>query len=112
MWACTVLVVSEQLNVEAGVIRVKGNSGQQVSYGELVAEHQLEIKLDPNAPFKAPGDYRLVGSSVPRIDIPAKVQGEFSYVHDLRLPGMLHGRILRPSPGAGTRPNVEGRSTV
>ena len=96
-------VVSEQLNVEAGVIRVKGNSGQQVSYGELVAERQLEVKLDPNAPFKAPGDYRLVGSSVPRIDIPAKVQGEFSYVHDLRLPGMLHGRILRPSPGAGTR---------
>ena len=45
-------------------------------------------------------DYRIVGSSVPRVDIPAKLAGELVFVHDMRVPGMLHGRVVRP-PYAG-----------
>ena len=60
--------------------------------------HQLPIADD--APLKAIEDYRLVGRSTARVDIPGKATGELTYVHDMRLPGMLHGRVIRP-PYAG-----------
>ena len=46
------------------------------------------------------GAYSIVGQSVPRVDLPAKATGELVYVHDVRVPGMLHGRVVRP-PYAG-----------
>jgi nicotinate dehydrogenase subunit B len=49
---------------------------------------------------KAVGAYSIVGQSVPRVDLPAKATGELVYVHDVRVPGMLHGRVVRP-PYAG-----------
>jgi CO/xanthine dehydrogenase Mo-binding subunit len=54
------------------------------------------LKLDAQAPIKPPEARRIVGRAVPRLDIPAKVFGSFEYVHDFRLPGMLHGRPVRP----------------
>ena len=60
----------------------------------------VTLALDPAAPLKAPSEFRLVGQSLPRVDLPAKMLGEASFVHDLRLPGMLHGRLVRP-PYAG-----------
>ncbi|CAN0444043.1 unnamed protein product, partial [Phaeothamnion confervicola] len=45
---------------------------------------------------KPAADYKVVGKSIPRVDIPAKLTGEFTYVHDFRVPGMLHARVLRP----------------
>jgi nicotinate dehydrogenase subunit B len=60
----------------------------------------VELMLDPATPTKDPAHYTVVGQPVPRVDIPAKVMGELVYVHDLRLPGMLHGRVVRP-PYAG-----------
>src|SRR4029078_11202410 len=44
--------------------------------------------------------YRLVGTSIPRVDIPAKATGELVFVHDMRVPRMLHGRVVSP-PYAG-----------
>ena len=60
----------------------------------------VALALDARAPTKAPEDYRIVGSSTPRVDIPAKATGELVFVHDMRVPGMLHGRVVRP-PYAG-----------
>ena len=56
--------------------------------------------LTDEAPLKAVADYRIVGQRIPRVDIPAKATGSFTYVHDVRVPGMLHGRVVRP-PYAG-----------
>ena len=67
--------------------------------GTLAGQH-LELLLDPQAPLKPAADYRLVGQSAPRVDIPAKVHGDLVFVHDMRVPGMLHGRVVRP-PYAG-----------
>ena len=52
--------------------------------------------IPAQAPEKAPGEYRVVGQNVPRVDLPAKFAGMPSYVHDKVLPGMLHARMLRP----------------
>ena len=51
---------------------------------------------------KAPKDYTIVGTSLPRVDIPAKITGRFTYMQDFKLPGMLHGRVVRP-PAIGAR---------
>ena len=74
--------------------------GGRVTYGELVAGEQLHVEAKPASRLKDPKDYRVVAKSIARVDIPAKVTGGEAYVHDLRLPGMLHARVLRP-PGYG-----------
>ena len=58
------------------------------------------LTLDLATPLKPVDQWRVAGRSMPRVDIPAKVLGEAAFVHDLRVPGMLHGRVVRP-PYAG-----------
>lgn len=88
----------EQLTLEEGVIR--SPQGQALSYAELVAGGHVELSISGDAPLKPQAEYRLVGTSAARVDIPAKATGETTYVHDMRLPNMLHGRVVRP-PYAG-----------
>jgi nicotinate dehydrogenase subunit B len=71
-------------------------AGRRVTYGELVAGQELHVQAQPTSRFKDPSQYRLVAKSIPRVDIPAKVTGAPAYVHDLRLPGMVHARVVRP----------------
>jgi len=52
--------------------------------------------LAPDVRAKDPKDYKIVGVSVPRVDLPGKFTGKFTYCQDVRLPGMLHGRMVRP----------------
>src|SRR3954466_8669592 len=91
------LAVSE-LTIEDGLIR--GRDNRSVSYGELIAGETIRLELADDAPVKAVNAYTIVGQSVPRVDLPAKAAGELVYVHDMRVPGMLHGRVVRP-PYAG-----------
>ena len=71
--------------------------GQRVGYHELIGNQEFQLKVDPKAALKDPAKYTVVGKSVPRLDIPAKIAGEFQYMQDFRLPGMLHGRVIRPA---------------
>src|SRR5262249_7183303 len=70
--------------------------GRTVGYGELVADLDLSREATAKRPPKPPADHRIVGKSIARFDIPAKVTGGAAYVQDLRLPGMVHGRVVRP----------------
>lgn len=71
------------------------------SYWELADEALLEVDAVAGAGPKQPGDLRIVGRAQPRDDIADKVFGEFVFIHDMVLPRMVHGRIVRPpSPGA------------
>jgi nicotinate dehydrogenase subunit B len=88
----------EDLTIEDGLIRGKDN--RSVSYGELIAGETIRLELTDDVPVKSVNAYSIVGQSVPRIDLPAKATGELVYVHDVRVPGMLHGRVVRP-PYAG-----------
>ncbi len=94
-------VQASSLGVENGMVRAR-SGGASVSWGELVGGKNLEMKVDRAAPIKRPAEYRIVGKSVPRVDIPAKVTGAFTYMQDFRLPGMLHARMIRP-PAIGAR---------
>ncbi len=88
------------LRVEDGV--VTGTGGRRATYGELVAGRDLHVEAKPSAKLKDPREYRVVDRAVARVDIPAKVTGGPAYVQDLRLPGMLHARVVRP-PGYGAK---------
>lgn len=79
-----------------GAVHLKANPGQRITYAALVDGQPLALKVDDKAPLKKAADYRVVGQSVRRVDIPAKLTGEFPYMQDFRLPGMLHARVLRP----------------
>src|SRR6202790_2673227 len=84
----------EDLAIEDGLIR--GRDNRSVSYGELIAGETIRLELADDVPVKAVNAYSIVGQSVPRVDLPAKATGEMVYVHDVRMPGMLHGRVIRP----------------
>ena len=71
-----------------------------VSYGELIGGRRFALKLDPHAKSKNPDSFTLVGKPVARLDIPPKCVGGFTYMQDFKVPGMLHGRVVRP-PGIG-----------
>ncbi|QJQ94518.1 MULTISPECIES: molybdopterin cofactor-binding domain-containing protein [Halomonadaceae] len=95
-------LAAQRLGVPAEELRAGGGAivapdGTTLDYGELVAGGHLEgIEARPDSPLKDPGDYALIGRDVPRVDIPAKVTGAPAYVQDMRLPGMVHARVVRP----------------
>ena len=90
-----------QLQVRDGVV-MAGDPARSVSYGELIAGARFELPLDLKAQTKLPANYRVVGQSVPRSDIPPKVTADYRYLVDLKLPRMVHARVLRP-PTAGAQ---------
>ncbi|MBI3044804.1 MAG: xanthine dehydrogenase family protein molybdopterin-binding subunit [Betaproteobacteria bacterium] len=84
----------ERLEVEDGTIRVRGG-GASVTYWQLAPEVDFAREATGQVRPKAREDLRLVGERLPRLDIPAKVSGA-AFLQDLDLPGMLHGRVVRP----------------
>ncbi|MGO4609827.1 molybdopterin cofactor-binding domain-containing protein [Variovorax sp. 2RAF20] len=90
----------DALQVRNGVVRVTEAPDRHVGYAELVAGQRTVLRLDSQAQPKDPADYRVVGTRQARVDIPAKLAGDLVFVHDMRVPGMLHGRVVRP-PYAG-----------
>jgi len=118
-------VATTALTVSGGVV---SGGGRTVTYGALIGDKLLNVRI-PNVPAgstsmpanaqkaagatgtKPIGQYKLVGTTgIQRIDIPDKVSGKFTYVHNIRIPGMLHGRVVRPrgqgAYGGGTAPKV------
>jgi nicotinate dehydrogenase subunit B len=87
----------EDLAIEDGLVRGHNRS---ISYGELIGDDTIRLELADHVEVKPTDAYRVVGQSMPRVDLPAKATGELVYVHDVRVPGMLHGRVVRP-PYAG-----------
>ena len=99
------------LTVASGVIT---GGGQSVKYGDLIGGKLFSYTMSTNnggqvsatpgqGIAKPVSQYNVVGKSFPRIDIPAKVLGTYTYIQNVRIPGMLHGRRVRPRGAAPTR---------
>jgi len=102
-------IASASIQIHARPLRTAAAQARQwlaaqgadgTALGEKLAGRHVVLELDESTPLKPAADYRVVGTSVPRVDIPAKVRGELVFVHDMRVPDMLHGRVVRP-PYAG-----------
>jgi nicotinate dehydrogenase subunit B len=98
----------DKLTVTDGIVSVVDDSAKKVSYADLIGGKLFNIKitatgqqggirLAPEVKPKSYKDYKIVGTSVPRVDLPKKLTAEFTFTPDFRLPGMLHGRPVRPA---------------
>jgi CO/xanthine dehydrogenase Mo-binding subunit len=85
-----------------GTGQLRAADGRVLDYGPLAAGLSLQVEALPDVPLRAPADFRSLARSLPRLDIPAKVTGGQAFLQDLRLPGMLHARVVR-GPSFGTR---------
>ncbi|HUK35683.1 MAG TPA: molybdopterin cofactor-binding domain-containing protein [Vicinamibacterales bacterium] len=119
-------VPANQLQVRDGVVSSKGDATKRVTYGELATanldaaagEEALKVSgagfaLNVEGPAKPkdPSTYTVVGTSVPRVDMAPKILGTYHYITDVRVQGMLHGRVVRPSGVGATLIGVD-ESTV
>jgi CO/xanthine dehydrogenase Mo-binding subunit len=119
-----------QLSVRDGVV---SGGGKTVSYGQLIGDKRFNVTMGvtgtsagfadpgfpypaysgattsvnvvPTAPLKDPATYKIVGTSVPRVDIPDKVTGKYTYTQNIKLPGMVHARMVMP-PFVAAYPKV------
>ncbi|HEX3983932.1 MAG TPA: molybdopterin cofactor-binding domain-containing protein, partial [Acidisoma sp.] len=93
-------LAASELRIEDGTVIAPAPDNRALSYGELIGGERIVVRIDPAAPLKPVAEYRVVGRAAPRVDLPGKATGGLVYVHDVRVPGMLHGRVVRP-PYAG-----------
>jgi len=111
----------DKLTVTDGVVSVVGNPSRKIAYGDLLGGKRFNVKITasgsgwdmkvaPLVPAKDPKDYKIVGKSIPRVDLPEKFTGEFVYSQDVSVPGMLHGRALRPATSLSMPSNVDESS--
>src|SRR3954464_11835858 len=108
----------DQLAVSAAVITVKSNPAQRVTYGELIGGKKFNVVLTGNnvdattgiAKMKPVQDLKIVGQSPQRYDIPAKVDGSLKWAVDVKLPGMVHARNVKPPVAGATLVSVDESS--
>jgi CO/xanthine dehydrogenase Mo-binding subunit len=85
---------AEDLETTGGTVRPK-SGGAGISFADLIAGKQFNLKLDPKAPLKDPASYTIVGKPLRRPDVPAKCFGTHLYMQDFAVPNMLHARVIR-----------------
>jgi len=98
--AARMKVTPETLTMDSGT--VIGAHQQRLPIQALIGNQTLSVKMDKAAPLKNPDNFKLVGQSVQRLDIPGKVTGQFTFMQDFKVPGMYHGRVVRPA-GMGAK---------
>ena len=103
-------VPASQLTVKDAIITVTSDPSKKVSYGELIGGRKFNVALTGTnvdatsglAKVKAVQDLKYVGQALPRYDIPSKVDGSLKWAVDMKAPGMVHARNVKP-PVAGAK---------
>jgi nicotinate dehydrogenase subunit B len=98
-------VSADQLTVADGTI--KAPSGKTIGYGQLAVSADLHREATATVKPKPANTHKIVGQPIRRLDIPGKVTGKPTYVQDLRLPGMVHGRVVRPPQYGATLASLD-----
>src|SRR5262245_43763122 len=103
-------VDARDLAVADGVVTARRDASKRVAYADLVGGKRFSVPLDPKAARKPASAWTVLGTSVPRVDMPAMVTAELEYVHNVRVPGMLHGAVVRPPEVGATLASVDEQS--
>ena len=103
-------VPADQLVAANGAVNVKTDASRRVAYGELIGGRRFNLQLNRAAKRKPASEWTVLGTPVKRLDIPAMATGRFEYVHNVRVPGMLHGRVVRPPAFGATLTAVDEAS--
>jgi nicotinate dehydrogenase subunit B len=100
----------DQLVAVDGTIRSKTDASKKVAYADLVAGKKFDLKVDPAAKRKPASEWTVLGKPIGRPDMPQMATGTFEYAHNVRVPGMLHGMVVRPSAVGANLMNVDESS--
>ena len=100
-----------QLAAVDGFVQASGDASKRVAYGDLVAGRKFNLPMNPNARRKPVAQWKVLGTPVPRLDMRSMATGQFEFVHNVRVPGMLHGRVVRP-PAVGAAVMAVDESSV
>jgi nicotinate dehydrogenase subunit B len=108
-------MASQRMGVPASLLRaddgiISGAGRGSLTYAELIGGRKFNLTLNPNAKRKPASEWKILGQPVPRLDIPALVTGRFEFVHNVRVPGMVHGRVVRPPDVGATLVSVDENS--
>ncbi len=101
-------VPADQLTVADGV--VSAQDGRHVSYVELIGGKHFGLTVNAQAKRRSPADWKVLGKPVPSMDRVALMTGTFDFVHNVRVPGMVHGRVVRPPETGATVASVDEKS--
>ena len=113
---------ADQLTVTDGVVHAVADPAKRVTYAELIGGRFFDSKVNWNGktssqlqvevkvPLKKPSEFKVIGQSFLRRDLPGKVFGTLEYVNDVRLPGMLHARMIRPTVAGAVPVKVDEAS--
>ena len=116
-------IPADQLTVTDGIVHATNDATKKISYSQLIGGQFFNVHLDWNGkygnPLYAPGkaqpkdpkDHRIVGQPIPREDIAPKVFAQADFAADIKVPGMVHGRMIRP-PVAGAVPVSVDESSI
>ena len=100
----------DQLTTAGGAVIHRTNSAERITYGQLLEGRQFNLTLNRNARRKPASEWTVLGQSAPRTELPSMVTGRFEFVHNVRVPGMLHGRVVRPPEVGATVAGVDEAS--
>jgi nicotinate dehydrogenase subunit B len=107
-------LASERLGVPAsdlvardGLVTLKTDPTRSAGYGDLIGGRRFNLQLDQSAARKHPREWSVLGTPVPRVDMRDMVMGRFEFVHNVKVPGMLHGRVVRPPEVGATVGSVD-----
>jgi CO/xanthine dehydrogenase Mo-binding subunit len=105
-------VPAGDLNVVDGVVTHKSDATKKVAYGELIGGKRFEMAIKKDAKRKPVQNWTVLGRSVPRVDMAELVTGRFEHTHNVRVPGMVHGRMVRPPSLGATLASVDESSVA
>jgi len=90
-----------------GVVALKSDASRSLAYGDLIGGQRFNLQLDRAAARKHPREWTVLGTPVPRVDMRDMVTGQFEFVHNVKVAGMLHGRVVRPPEVGATVGSVD-----
>ena len=108
-------MAAQRVGVPATILKVEdggdgGGGRASLTYAELVGGKKFNLSLNPNAKRKPASEWKILGKPIARLDIPALATGQFEFVHNVRVPGMVHGRVVRPPDVGATLVRVDESS--
>jgi nicotinate dehydrogenase subunit B len=93
---------ASSLTTTNGAVVSTADSTKRATYGELIGGQRFNLRITGRATMKKPSEFKVIGKSIRHVDIEDKVHSKLEYVHNVKVPGMLHGRVVRP-PGINAR---------
>jgi CO/xanthine dehydrogenase Mo-binding subunit len=100
----------DRLVAQNGAVHIKDEPARSVGYGELIGGKKFNLAVDDKAKRRDPREWTILGTAVPRLDAAALATARFEFVHNVKVPGMLHGRVVRPPEIGATLMGVDESS--